>query len=526
MTPYQRALTYLKMHSAAQDAVVQAQVFLLLSDDKTAGIAREMIPVIRGDAGWEWLEDTSLYEVFVRLTALWTYDQRLLDGICMAKIAKLLVACEQAIGGPYVVPLDDVVKANSAILQFFTLCGSPLPNLVKFVANAPARSASAVLSLVVPVRAVKKITYLPPVSAKDKMAAMLIEDAPDISWLCATQQVNGSWGNDYVRTALGAKLLKISESVQANKPRHHDVLEYVQCDIELLDLPLRLMAQALQKDIVASKSYEEIVTLCGAFAESLRQPPSTTNEELMRLTKANFYFWMAAMAYDGIIDDERSPHELPVVSVLQRRAVALFSASSPNLTQACFDLIDSANAWELAHCRYDVSNDDITVTHIPSFGNGMLFARRAMGHILGPRIVLEHTRAIHKRKRMVHEALSHYLIARQISDDMHDWQHDIQRGHVNFVGAHLLRRLRITPGVYNTSALSNRMSLSFFNGGMKSACEKMAWHTTKARHYLVKSELFLEDGPLYIFLTRLEEKAAAGLVMAREQQRFVDEYEK
>lgn len=527
MTPYQRAVAYLKMHSAAHDAAVQAHVFLLLSSDTSADTFCDTIPSIRGDAGWKWLESASLYAVFVRLTALWTYDQRLLDGVCMAKIAKLLVACEQAVGGPYMSAFDDdIVKANSAILQFFTLCGSPLPNLVKFVANAPVRSAFEMLPLVVPVRAVKKIAYLAPVLDQDKMAAMLIDDAPDKTWVRATQQADGSWGNDYVCTALGATLLEMSESVQATLSHYHDVTWQVQRDIELLDAPLRSVAQTLQKNIVASKSYEEVVTLCGAFVESLRSPLSTTNEELMRLTQANFYFWMAAMAYDDIIDDERSPHELPVVSVLQRQAVALFSVSSSNLTQSCFDRIDSANAWELAHCRYVVSGSNITVTRIPSFGNGRLFAHRAMGHILGPLIVLEQTKAIRRQKHMVHEALSHYLAARQISDDLHDWLHDIRRGHVNFVGAHLLRRLRITPGEYDILALSERMSLSFFNGGMKDACEKMVWHATKARHYLVKSELFLADSPLYIFLARLEEKASAALMTAHEQRRFADEYEK
>ncbi|HVX47875.1 MAG TPA: hypothetical protein VHA05_00765, partial [Candidatus Saccharimonadales bacterium] len=80
-----------------------------------------------------------LDDTFCALTALYLHDASLIDAVAMAKIVKLLLATETAVGGPYrtwLVPEDsqpvwlDVDSAvNSNIAFFLSLTGGSLPRL-------------------------------------------------------------------------------------------------------------------------------------------------------------------------------------------------------------------------------------------------------------------------------------------------------------------------------------------------------------------------------------------------------------
>jgi hypothetical protein len=192
---------------------------------------------------------------------------------------------------------------------------------------------------------------------------------------------------------------------------------------------------------------------------------------------------------------------------------------------AYFDEMDMANAWELAHCRFNVEDDQLTLQTLPRFGNCMILARRACGHVIGPLVLLEVAGATAIQKRSIRRGFDHYLIARQLSDDMHDWMSDVRKGHVSYVVASLLRTLRLPPGVYMTSELIERMALQFFDSGLRQICEKMLWHIAQSRMYFAKSTLLRDEAPFFDLMDQLERIAQQGLQAHKDQIAFTRIYE-
>src|SRR5882762_7259741 len=106
-----------------------------------------------------------------------------------------------------------------------------------------------------------------------------------------------------------------------------------------------------------------------------------------------------------------------------RRSLALFFAALPKdhdfqaFVEQTFDTIDSANAWELAHCRFPASEQTITITQLPDYGNLAKLAERSLGHTLSPLAILAASNVPIAAKdfTQTQKALRHYLIARQLN---------------------------------------------------------------------------------------------------------------
>jgi hypothetical protein len=98
--------------------------------------------------------------------------------------------------------------------------------------------------------------------------------------------------------------------------------------------------------------------------------------------------------------------------------------------------IDGANAWEQKRCLLPNS--------LPFFGDYGTLADRSIGHAIGPltEILIAGYGPSSKEFRMTQTLFRHYLIARQLHDDAHDWAEDLLRGRVTSVGALVIRKFQ------------------------------------------------------------------------------------
>src|SRR5207302_1646631 len=79
---------------------------------------------------------------------------------------------------------------------------------------------------------------------------------------------------------------------------------------------------------------------------------------------------------------------------------------------------------------------------IPDYKNYKQLAQKSLGHGLGPFAVL-FSLGYRKNSPEIKNLLlffTHYLIARQLNDDAHDWEKDLQLGHINAVCALIVKR--------------------------------------------------------------------------------------
>jgi hypothetical protein len=134
-----------------------------------------------------------------------------------------------------------------------------------------------------------------------------------------------------------------------------------------------------------------------------------------------------------------------------------------------------------------------------------VLAARSFAHALTPMAVLAEY-APHSVKKMHHieTAFQHYLIARQLNDDLHDWVKDMQAGQASYVVTAILRDMRVKNDVYDLTALMPAMQRCFRGATMSKICQRMLWHITLSRQHFIKSQLLQPSNDIYILLDNLE----------------------
>lgn len=289
---------------------------------------------------------------------------------------------------------------------------------------------------------------------------------------------------------------------------HARILSGAENELRLLDPSLRKSSLTMIKRIQGIGSHNEITLLPYLFNAGLVRPlePKSTNL-FEHLGLANLYGWAAYTIYDDFLDDEGQPPLLPVATVALRRSLAHFRRALPGhsafqrLVEQTFDQIDAANAWEVTNCRFAKQGKSVVIKHLPNYAKRRRLAERSLGHTLTPLAVLaassiklDAAPAQHLR-----QALQHYLIARQLNDDMHDWTPDMQAGHSTYVVTAILNDLGVKPGKHQLEPLLARMQEQFWHHSLLTLCETILEHTALARRHVQKSGL-LQDGNIVITL--------------------------
>jgi hypothetical protein len=266
------------------------------------------------------------------------------------------------------------------------------------------------------------------------------------------------------------------------------VLYTVRAELGRLSSELRAASVDFLDRLMAYDTNHEICLLPHFFLQSLPKPPALKHGQLVSLCAANVYGWIAYTIYDDFLDDEGQPRLLSVANVALRGSLQHFRRAVPDpefqqLVAYTFDAIDAANTWEVTFCRFSVQAGNITVGTLPSYSRRMQLAHRSLGHTLTPQAILcasgESSQS--RTSRGLHRALRQYLIARQISDDLHDWEHDVRAGHISFVVAALLRDMRIKPGTYALDWLVPRMQRQFWNKSLPVLCDTVMGHVAAAK---------------------------------------------
>lgn len=275
-----------------------------------------------------------------------------------------------------------------------------------------------------------------------------------------------------------------------------------------------------------------IIDVPRTFNRSLIDPLQADNTEVFySLGLANLYGWLAYTVYDDFLDDEGKPASLPAANVAMRYSLRNFLQAVPSTdfqttVQQTFDTIDGANAWEQAQCRFEVLDGAITIAELPRYGNRQKLAERSLGHSLPALAILalKGIKPVDRPFRLIDRALRHYLIVRQLNDDLHDWQEDLSRGHISYVVARLLRELRIRPGTHQLADLNRRAQRQFWQHTLLSVCQLMRDHIASGRQAFTASGLLQQNNLMEQLLD--EQESSLNTTMSQQQQtmRFLQQY--
>ncbi|MET0779551.1 MAG: hypothetical protein ABWY71_01820 [Candidatus Saccharimonadales bacterium] len=515
-----------------------------------------------------------LDDTFCALASLHRHDPATITAARLGTIIKLLLATEQAVGGPYrtwLVPANapdnwqDVdLAVNCNVAYFLQLVAKPLPSLTALIDKAinsqtftsPYYPASMPV-LYFAARAYSggntrqlaaQIIAQPTDTALDaalKCSALTHLDesaaaAPLVQQLCASQQANGSWpaeafcldpaqgkttyyhGAEALTTALAVEALaqyriqsrktRPLRSRNASQPGSELIVQEAKKSFTHLGRELRRQVYAMIDQIAASDTSQEIVLMPQLFANSFRSAKPLPTDMLATLSRANLFGWLAYTIYDDFLDEQGSTPLLPVANTALRASLKEFEATLDGyadgwqLVHDTFDLIDSANSWEVAVCRGTVQGDTLTVLQLPRYGKLEKLAERSLGHTLTPVIILllQGYKLDSPEIQGMQTSLRHYLIARQLLDDMHDWEEDLRRGHLNPIVVELMRATRLEPGDHALSELIPRLRRAFWQWTLSTMCTRTERHIAAARRAALHTKLFIPDSSFVGLLDRLD----------------------
>jgi len=496
--------------------ILDALARLPEATELTARAAEWLLAQKRPD--WRWGD--TLAETFLALTALRHYNSLLIPAEALGAAVRLLLAAEEQPGGPYRSRLDKAgvdLFTNAVIAVFLKRQGSDLPKLRAYIYGMAAANqwdTSGYPALLV--RYYVEGAY-PEFSALHGV------------WRSPRQQADGSWrvigmaGHEYAAVITAFVLAKRSvpdtpkPAAETRQDGHaarlrRSIIQAAERDINALPSPLRTTARSVVGMVTRFENVEEILLLGRLFAKSLTAHPAVDDALFKATGLGNLYAWTAYTVFDDFLDDEGRAIQLPAASMALRRSLHYFHSALPGVAEwpayveQVFDTIDAANTWELEHGRFAVQDGMVEVSALPSFVSARRLYERSLAHCLPTiAILVAAGRPLDDLStRAVRQAFSYYLAARQLGDDLHDWEEDARRGQINFAVAAIMRDMKLAPGPHRLDELVPRMREQFWDHSFVPLAKIMKHYIQYGRKELDRSALVAPNSPVYTLFAILE----------------------
>jgi hypothetical protein len=340
--------------------------------------------------------------------------------------------------------------------------------------------------------------------------------------------------NQHTPTATSRQKTKLGQTTQPDTATtiHKAVLGIAKQEIRKLNAPLRNHCLRMIDHISRGDENREIVLMGYFFNQSLcgpRQLPFD-QEFLIHLGIANLYNWMAYSIYDDFLDSEGDPQLISVANVAMRYSLEHFRQALPEhisfqqTVSNFFDIIDTANAWEVERCRFPVKNGLITIGTPPRYGRRSRLAERSCSHSLPAIAILAKADIDAPAAIACYTAFMHYLIARQLNDDMHDWEEDVAAGRITYVVGAILEELHIQPGTTKLAPLMAAMRQQFWDHTLERICKDIMGHTARGRRAAARSQVLEEQNIIVKLLDSLERIALHSIEERTKADSFLDAY--
>lgn len=507
-----------------------------------------------------------LDDTFCALIGIYKYDSKLIDGSAMAKIVNLLTAMEKKEGGPYRTWLvaknaDKVWKdvdlvVNSNVGYFLSLEEIELENINKLIKSAieEEKLNSPYYPSIYPVayfisRWFKSKKLIKIILAKKKKdnwgsplnTALAISSLlnlgveakklePSINYLIKEQKKDGSWktgafcidpainkktyyaGSPTLTTAFCLETLNKYFLTTSHKPAKKQDKTAEKIHQEILEIGQK-RTNFLTK-IPEENCKKGITLLPYVFGRSLGKKGDKVPKKIIIQTGlANLYGWIAYTIYDDFFDGEGDKEMLSMANVCLRELARIYNNILPKTDFAevfnqTMDETDEANNWEILNC-YDKK--------LPDYGDYSQLAKKSLGHALGP-IVILYSLGFDKNSPEVKNIWSffkHYLIARQLNDDAHDWEDDLKKGFINPVTTKILAK----------TTDKKKYKEIFWKEVLIDISNIILENTNKAREKILKNKLITKPELILSILKEPEESAKKAIIEQNEAIKFISEYQ-
>jgi len=270
---------------------------------------------------------------------------------------------------------------------------------------------------------------------------------------------------------------------------------------ELNKLGTKALTRLLQND-----TDQQILLLPLFFKKSLgRNGQSIPPKTITDLGLANLYLWLAYTIYDSIIDNEQPAATIPLANIFFKEYLFLNHHIFKNYPTALSLLSQIIDAMEKANIR-EIHNRGIARKLKMNYGNQAILAEKSFAHAFSPLglLIILGYKADSAEISYLKLFFKHYLIARQLNDDAHDWETDLKAGYFNSIS---LQIAKFTSGQINYK----RWRQIFWDRIFMSSQQQILKHTKRARKYLARLSLIEDKEYLRIFIEAIELGAKKSL---------------
>lgn len=547
------ALEEVSEKSIGRLSLVDCAIMLtvLSTSSQLATLRSHLAERLQTQLGAAWIQDGDLFEVFLVFTAVWQYDQTHIAPDYLVCIVQRLIQCEVVAGGPYRSHGTIEFAANLQIAQFARIVVKPLPGVDAFLSNVIAAghceinldASPYLMYLASTVSSQLKMPYARKykvVSSACRAVTVVVSKGDSSSArqelyaICGKQRSSGWWkgehllkgdsGSPIVATAFIVSMLdRYNHSLSspytlALQQKQHIVAEVAKQQFIARSEPLRSFALAAVDKICRADVSFEVTLLPLFFSQAVKNPFHFDSQQYTLLGAASVCGWIAYTIYDDFLDGEGVPAQLPVANVAMRASLDCFKATMPKQEKfqryviKIFAEMDEANAWEVNNCRFVVKDGIITVKALPRYGKCSVLAARSFAHALGPIAVLsQYGFHLSKRLHYIESAFRHYLIARQLCDDIHDWQDDLRAGSASYVVTAIMRDMHFYSGAYDLTLLLPAMQKQFRYTTFTRVSLLALSHINQARQNFRKYESWQSSGGVDTLLDNLESSLVYSL---------------
>lgn len=245
---------------------------------------------------------------------------------------------------------------------------------------------------------------------------------------------------------------------------------------------------------------------------------------LVRLALANLYGWMAYTTYDDFYDGQGKLEKLALANLCLRRLTEIFSTDvaeptfGPIFTKI-MDGIDSANRWETSQMTASPAAPLATWPGLTVPYPTRQLSQKSLGHALAPiALTLTRTGATLADAAVVTKFFQHYLTARQLNDDAHDWEQDLLAGRLTYTLKKIFSDLGRPPGRNRTAEqLLPQLRRVFWQKTVVGLMNESLRQLDQAASLLKRHRLFIDPRPLVAILQPIR---AASQKTVAEQQRM------
>lgn len=290
------------------------------------------------------------------------------------------------------------------------------------------------------------------------------------------------------------------------------------------------------KTVVDHDICRQITLLPYHFVNSLKTSTNLTHQKMCTLGIANLLGWVGYRVYDQILDGENAVNSLSWAHIIMRNVASIYrSFLSPNnlkVFEEIMGAMDCANDWERRNANFGIQDCVVTFHRLPAYGNHRILSDKSLGHMLGPVTILlnmgykENSPEMNHLKNFFH----HYLVARQMNDDAHDWFADLKRGFVNSASTltlHSWTRKFARGRIYHTINVNDAehdLHAIFWKKSMLTVSNSIAKHLDSAHKELKNNPIFKNTLYFESLLKPIEKSLETALAERKKMLEFIASY--